>query len=128
MGNFNDQLDAEDLGHPESWRPRPGDRIIGKLIRYDRGESNYGPRWIAVLHVDPSNEYPHGYLCGVWLSHAVLVAKFKELRPKPGERVGVRRLEDSAKGYAMYRVVVEGRGPAIPEWDGLGDNGEVDES
>ena len=37
---------------PASWKPKPGDRITGELVRYDQAEGHYGPCWLAVLRVE----------------------------------------------------------------------------
>ena len=46
----------------------------------------------------------------MWLSHAVLVKKWKALGPKIGERVGIKRLPDGSGPngrYADYVVHVD---------------------
>ena len=120
--NLRDQLQDYDAELPRSWRPMPGSVIVGTVRRYDRGESAYGPRWICMLHEDES-----GDAVGVWLSHTVLLGEFKDKRPKVGERIGIRRLDDSEKGYARYVLLVDGREPAseVPDFGSLGDVGDV---
>ncbi len=116
--NLRDQLQDYDPELPRSWRPRPGSVLVGTVRRYDRAESAYGPRWICVLQEDESDES-----VGVWLSHTVLLGEFKQKRPKPGERIGIRRLDDSPKGYARYVLLVEGREPEseVPDFGSLGE-------
>ena len=41
---------------PQSWRSRPGSVVVGRLLRYNRGFSAYGERWIAVLDDDETGE------------------------------------------------------------------------
>ena len=51
----------------------------------------------------------------------VLIDQFKKLRPKPGERVGIKRVADSEKGYARYVVKVDRPEEIqVPDWDSLG--------
>ena len=45
----------------------------------------------------------------VWLAHAVLRGEFEEQQPGIGDRVAIKRLDDSQKGYFRYRLVVERR-------------------
>ena len=106
---------------PKSWRPTPGSMLVGTVRRYDHAETAYGPRWICVL------EDESGESVAVWLSHTVLLGEFKEKRPKPGERIGIRRLDDAAKGYARYVVLVEGREPEaeVPDFDEFCELGDV---
>jgi len=106
--DFEQRFEEDDGAFPESWRPRPGDKCIGRLVRYTRGESKFGPRTIAVLEC--SNDEGKTYLLSMWLSSAVLTDKFRRLRPKPAERVAVKRLSDveGANGrYANYVVHVD---------------------
>lgn len=74
---------------PESWRPKPGDALVGKILRYEQVEGQYGPCWTVVVEVEPTEAHG-GYLVAVWLSHKVLLEKFKALRLKVGERIGIR--------------------------------------
>jgi hypothetical protein len=106
--DFERRFEEDDGVFPESWRPRPGDKCIGRLVRYTRGEGKFGPRTITVLQC--SNDEGKPYLLSVWLSSAVLIEKFRRLRPKPGERVAIKRVADveGANGrYANYVVHVD---------------------
>ena len=115
------ELDAEGDEFPESWRPRPGDKLVGTVVRYTEGDSRFGPKWVCVLRC--VNDAGAEYLCSVWLSHTVLYNEFLKLRPRIAERIGIKRLsdEDSAGGrYARYLVRVD-RPPAAsePDWEKL---------
>jgi len=118
--NLAAELDADTGEHPESWKPAPGDKLVGRLVRYDKAPGRYGPCFLAVLDVagegDKASQGAH--LVAVWLSHAVLLEKFKELRPAPGESVGIKRLVDAGKGYARYMVKVD-RPEVEPDWEAL---------
>lgn len=116
MRDLMKELDEFDGTYPESWRSKPGDKIEGIVRRYDQGESPYGPRWIVVLECQNAGGEP--YLSSVWLSHAVLVDRFKKLRPKVGERLAIKRLDDHPdKGYARFNVLVDRPGAEVPNWD-----------
>lgn len=120
MRDLSAELDADTGELPESWTPKPGDKLVGRLVRYDKATSRYGPCILAVLDVagegHGSRRQPH--LVAVWLSHKVLLERFKELRPAPGERLGIKRLEDSERGYARYLVKVD-RPQVEPVWEAL---------
>ena len=110
------ELDSETGAHPESWKPAPGDKLVGRVVRYDKAPGRYGPCVLAVLDVAGEGHGPH--LVAVWLAHKVLLELFKELRPAPGERVGIKRVDDSGKGYARYLVKVD-RPEIEPAWETL---------
>ena len=114
------ELEEYTAEHPTSWRPKPGSILVGTILRYDRGESAYGLRWIAVL-----KEEETGDPVSVWLNHKVLLEEFRRKRPKPGERIGIRRLEDAEKGYARYAVRVDRDEPEVPNFDELSSPGDV---
>jgi hypothetical protein len=54
--------------------------------------------------------------------HAVLRGEFEKLVPKPGERVGIKRLPDSTRGaqnYKRFAVLVDREGAdAVPVFRG----------
>lgn len=112
------ELDAETGAHPESWKPAPGDKLVGRLVRYDKAPGRFGLCILAVLDVagedGKASQGPH--LVAVWLQHKVLLERFKELRPVPGERVGIKRLPDADKRYARYLVKID-RPQVEPDWE-----------
>ncbi|MFQ5845357.1 MAG: hypothetical protein ACE5JG_10270 [Planctomycetota bacterium] len=120
--NLRKRLEQLDPQLPRSWRPRPGSILVGTVRRYDRAESAYGPRWICIVE-----EQETGEPVGVWISHKVLDSEFKAKRPRPGERIGIRRLDDSEKGYARYVLLVEGRSleREVPDFEELSEPGDV---
>jgi len=81
-----------------AWKPEPGEVLVGELLAYRQGQGAYGPAWVAHVREEGSGE-----LRAVWLFHAVALDEFRRLRPKPGERVGLRLLEDGGKAGARYR-------------------------
>lgn len=107
-------------GYPESWRPDVGEIIVGEVLRYDSGHTEYGEYPIAVLRDKSTGEER-----GVWLMHTVLRDEFEEKRPKPGERVGIKRLPDADKGYKRYAVRVDRDEPEMPEFDDYAEPGDV---
>lgn len=105
--------------HPESWKPEVGEEIVGELIEYREGKARHGAAQIAVIRED-GTDTPRA----VWLFHTVMLAEFKRLKPKPGERLAIRRLEDGQKGehpYRRFAVVVdrEEHQGELPDFDSL---------
>ncbi|MDA2927996.1 hypothetical protein MYX78_12335, partial [Acidobacteria bacterium AH-259-G07] len=71
MGSQNRDLRSElqnfDGTFPESWKPDIGDILVGTLVRYDSGYTDYGEYLIAVIQDDETGEKR-----SVWLLHEVL--------------------------------------------------------
>jgi hypothetical protein len=103
------ELEGEDGTYPEAWRPEVGEILVGELTGYDQGTTPYGPAVIARV-VDEAT----GETWSVWLIHHVLLDEFRKLRPKPGERVGLKRLED-ADHYRRYSVRVDRPQDELPD-------------
>lgn len=108
--NFKDE-------YPPSWKPRVGDFLGGKIVHYDfatteyRGEVREHP--IAVIKVEHikggvDEDVQPGDEVGFWLMHTVAISKFEKLSPKPGERVGIKKVESpEGKDYHNYVVRVD---------------------
>ena len=101
--SFRQALDDDDGEFPESWIPKVGDALTGVVLRYTSGPTDYGPCPIVVLH-DDATDAPRSF----WLLHTVARNKFSELKPRVGERVGIKRVADDAKkGYHRFVVRVD---------------------
>jgi len=91
-----------ELDRPANLRLKEGERFIGTYCRLDRGYTAYGESWIAVFADD------NGELHGLWLFHAALISQLKKIRPKPGDRIGIKylgkRTGQSGNAYADYAV------------------------
>ena len=124
MRDLDRELDeGKDL--PEGWRPEPGDKIVGRLVRFAVSKTAYGPRRIAVLEREPD-----GAPRAVWLLHGSLKAQFRKLTPQAGDRVGIKRLPDSEDGqYKRYKVVIDrAEGAEVPASDAAqGDSSDEDD-
>lgn len=101
--------------YPESWQPDTGDFVGGVIQRYDRASTEFrGERRehpicvLEVEHISGGAEVSRGDELGVWLLHTVLLSKFEELRPRPGERIGIRKTPSPPdKAYHDYVVKVD---------------------
>ncbi len=113
------QLDAWRDEPARVWNPRVGNLLMGELAEYRRGESSYGPVWVA--HV--RNEKAGG-LVAVWLTHTELLNEFRRLRPEPRERIALRRLDDGGQEgqrYHRYALMVECKEDGgVPDFDADG--------
>lgn len=114
------ELEGFDGEYPDSWKPSVGEIIVGEVQRYSSGSTDYGTYPICILLDEETGEER-----GVWLLHTVLRDEFEEKRPKPGERVGIKRLPDAEKGYKRYAVRVDREEPEVPEFDAYDDPGDV---
>jgi hypothetical protein len=103
------RLDAQ----AEAWRPTPGARLIGTAVDIDSRETEFGTYPVITLREDES-----GNEVAVHAFHTVLKNAFARRPPRIGERLGVRYLGKSPKGYEAYRVVFETA--AEPDWNRIG--------
>ena len=105
---------------PEAWKPKVGEVMVGSLLRYDSGTTSFGEHPIAVIQDERTDEAR-----SVWLLHTVLRGEFEKKRPRPGERIGIKRLPDSEKGYKRYVVRVDREEPEIPNFQQFAPPGDV---
>ncbi len=115
------ELEAWDEEYAETWRPRVGQRLVGTVRRYTEVGTEYGDTWVATIATEDGEEW------SVWLSQTVLKGAFVKLRPKVGERVGIKRLEDRKGGrgaYKNYAVVVDREPEKFPSVLAGEDDGE----
>ena len=111
MSNLTDRLDAD---FPAAWRPKPDEKIVGTVVdveMFDRGE--YQPYPILTLDTDSGPIAVHCF-------HTVLKNELGKKAPQPGDRLGIKYLGKSDRGYESYRVVMETSREAPVNWDQLG--------
>lgn len=106
----------EELRKPRAaaWKPEVGDELVGVLDSYGEGHAQHGPMIVANVCDETTGE-----LFAVWLG-AVLLDEFKQQRPRPGERVGLRREPDGGderNSYRRFRVVVDRERAVIPDFE-----------
>jgi hypothetical protein len=89
---------------PPAWKPVPGEVLVGTVEAYDIATGKYGETKVCVL-----KDQAEGSLIAVYLSSTVLLGEFTKLRPKIGERVGIRYLgkAEGENAYHRYKVVVD---------------------
>lgn len=113
--NLRDELNKETGVYPTSCKLNAGEMLVGELVRYSRATTQYGESPIAVIRDDETKE-----LVSFWLIHTVALDEFKRLRPRPGERIGIKRLADAEKGYKRYVVKVDRDEPEVPDFEEFG--------
>lgn len=118
------ELEQADGTHPPTLQLKPGDVFVGVVDRYEEGPTRYGPAPIVVVIDETSGE-----LRSLWILHHVLRDEFAKQRPRPGERIGVKRLADSDRGYQRFVLRVDRQEPAdaVPDFAayGITDGGEA---
>lgn len=109
----SDNFEQEE--YPPSWKPDVGDFLGGIVKRYSQGSTEYRGQVrehpIAIIEVeiiDGGADVRQGEEVGFWLLHTVALSKFEKLAPRPGERVGIRKVESpEGKDYHNYIVRVD---------------------
>ncbi len=122
---------------PTSIKLSDGDVFIGTFDHIERGESAYGPCYIAVFsNPDTSGmleppTIPDGGSVSVWMFHAALLSQMKRLRPTKGERLGIKRHGKTTSGgdrtYVDYTVVSERTEAGEVGWDEIVTDEELTE-
>jgi hypothetical protein len=112
---------------PTTVKLADGDVFVGRWDHLERGESAYGPCFIAVFtEPDVSGllaelEIPEGGKAAVWLFHEALLKRLQRLRPTKGERLAIKRLGKRLGGndrnYVDYSVVSERQQAGEIGWD-----------
>jgi hypothetical protein len=113
MRNLERELEELEDWAP-AWKPKPGDTLVGTLLRYDTGHTPFGPvRTATIRKAD-------GERVSVWLSNTVLLNEFARLKPKPGERIGLKYLgTHRERRYHRFRLLVD-RPDGEPSFEPLG--------
>lgn len=114
------ELEEFDGEYPEAWRPSVGDILVGEVMRWSSGYTDYGEYPICIVRADATGEE-----VGVWLLHTVLRDEMAKKKPRPGEKIGIKRLPDASKGYKRYAVRVDRDEPEIPNFERFAEPGDV---
>jgi hypothetical protein len=103
--------------HPESWRPEPGDVLVGTFVRRDSGVSSYDGKTYTIVVIRDENGVEHG----VWAFHTALRQQLSAARPKPGEAIALRyrgKRQGANATYHDWRVAVD-REQSEDDWSDL---------
>jgi hypothetical protein len=106
--NERDPLrEAMESDHPEAFRFKDGDMIVGKVVRFGQGYSQYGPHAVVIVADETDGE-----LRAVHCLQTVLRNQMVEADPRPGDRIAVKCLgkasnKSGTRRYENFRVRVE---------------------
>ncbi len=111
----------------QGWRPEPGQVIVGEVTDVSRAWSDYRNGYYPIVTIQPEGD-GNPEPVAVHAFHDVLLRRMVELRPKVGERIGIkfdgqRETKDGKRSVSIYTVKIDGRGAANPEaiWDSIED-------
>lgn len=105
-GSLAARLVGFDGTYAASWKPEPGDMIVGKVERYGMGpETAYGRSPVVQIKDEAT-----GKSVSVWLSSTVLRNEFVKHDPQPGEVVGIKYFgvrENEGGKYHHFAVMMD---------------------
>jgi hypothetical protein len=112
MTDFSDLVEA-DLA--PGWRPKEGDKLVGKVTDLTLGWSDYTQSNYPIVTVHDEDKDED---VAIHCFHYVLKKKMEELKPQVGERIGVamtgsKPSKDGRRTITLYSVKVEGRSTDI---------------
>jgi len=110
VSTFETRLDS----FPTGWRPEIGDALVGTVTEISTRESEFGGDYpLVVVATEDGDEIAiHGF-------HAVLKNELARLRPREGDKLGIKyHGRDVKGGYERYRVIIDrADGWSAPDWD-----------
>ena len=116
---LRERLDQHEGDSVPYWDPEVGDVVIGTIVAIEVRTAPHSGRTPVLTIQDEIS----GGLIDVWALHTVLRSELKKLRPKKGDRIGIKRLPDADKGYRRFVVKTDGE-PATVDWDSVSATGE----
>lgn len=97
---------------PTRWRPDPGERVQGRLVKLEERTSfgRAAPTLFVLVPPNSGDEHEHRYVV-VRASGVVLRGALDDLKPRADEEVallyeGMKPTADGTREYAMYRMAV----------------------
>jgi hypothetical protein len=125
MRNLREELQEFDGEYAPSWKLEEGAIAVGKIISYNQAQTAYGEAWVCVMEEESSGPL------SVWLTSTVLIDQFKKLKPRVGERIGIKCLgKHREKKYWRFLTKVDRQEEqpdfeTIRGWDRLPGNEEI---
>jgi len=105
----------------ESWRPKPGDVLVGELVEIETRSTEYDDT-VPVLTLRDDNGRLHAF----WAFHTVARGELAKVRPAIGDWLAIRRLADSDKGYKRYKIIPDKPKARPFDWAAMSlDGGDV---
>jgi hypothetical protein len=98
MKSLDERLDS----FAESWKPKPGDKLIGVVTDLNERDNEYGSYPIVTVRTDDGTELAfHAF-------HTVARNELAKQRPQIGDRIGIAyHGKPKGKTYEAYRIIVE---------------------
>jgi hypothetical protein len=115
MSNLEDRLDHD---YAPAWKPRPGEKVVGRVLAIETIPGQYGAYPVVTLSTDDGEVAIHAF-------HAVLKSELARQKPQPGDRLGCKYIgRDAEKGYEKYRLIVESARSEPIDWNRIGAEAE----
>jgi len=113
--SLQDRLQAK----TETWKPKPGDTLIGTLLEITERESEFGVYPLLIVETEDGDEIVfHAF-------HTVAKNELGRLAPSVGDQIGIiYGGKDEDRKYEKYRVVLDRvRSESKPvDWKGYADD------
>ena len=113
LNRLRDRMKSGSDTLPESWQPKPGESLIGEFQRWSEGTTGRGETHQIAVIADATT----GEMRAVWTFYVALREELRRADLKPGDLVGITRLDDGQKKssdpnrpgatYRRYSVEVE---------------------
>lgn len=97
----------------QTWKPEPGETLVGTVINVTTRSTSYGSSPVIVVQDDAGDV--HAW----WGFHAVARKELSRVRPRVGETIAIRRLPDGKGTQGRYRrfAVAVDRETEGVDWD-----------
>ncbi len=123
MSNLAEQLDVD----PEKWAHEENDKLLGEVVEVGTYEGEYGACSTYTIRAEHGSTeeggkpIPEGAEMILYASRTVLRNKLDSIRPRVGDRLGVKYLGiPDGREYHNYRIKHEpGRAPREPQAEQL---------
>ncbi len=111
-------MTTDQFDNAPGWRPNAGDQLVGRVTRVDKGMNEYGAYPIVTVQLDDGGDQ-----VAVHAFHQALRTRLTELRPAPGERIGIKyfgQVETAASRAGtkspVHRYVARIEGRDVDVW------------
>lgn len=117
--SLEDRLDRDS----ESWRPEPGDKLVGTVVEVSTFQGDYQPYPVIEVEKDDGTVWAfHAY-------HTVAKNEIARLEPAEGDKIGIKYFGkvktkpgskyDSYEKYAIKVQKASGEVPDAPDWKAM---------
>ena len=89
------------VAHHPAWSQKPGNTLIGELVRYEPGQTLDGGKCLTAIIRDVVTHD----LVAVWIIDSGLIDVFRSEKPKAGELVGIKSLPDPEGNNGRFYAI-----------------------